>query len=215
MKRLEELSEESENKDIKRMHHFATIALLKASGDIGDLGKAVELLNTILKEHDLPSKWRLEALYSLMEIRLKELQLSPNDETLKEVQKRLHHLEIETEDQKQHFLLANVFRLQSQLALVELNAKKAIGLLDKAQTIADEFDLELLRKRIKEDRDRIEDQLGMLNQLQEQKAPINESIKIVSLDSTLKSIKKDTILEERDKETGNIIEYRKLFALKI
>ncbi|NHK32819.1 MAG: tetratricopeptide repeat protein [Asgard group archaeon] len=215
LKRLEELSGETDNRDIKRMHRFATIVTLKVSGDVGDLGKAVELLNTILKEHDLPSKWRLEALYSLMEIRLIELQISPNEEALKEVQKRLYHLEVETEEQKQHFLLANVYRLQSQLALVELNAKKAIELLEKAQTIAEEFDLELLRKKIKEDRDKIDNQLDMWNELQVQKAPINESIKHVSLESTTKNIKKDTILEERDEETGNIIEYRKLFALKI
>ena len=102
-----------------------------------------------------------------------------------------------------------------KVALVELDAKKAIEFLEKSQTIAEEFDLELLRKRIKEDRDKIDNQLDMLNQLQEQKAPINESIKLVSLDSTAKDIKKDTILEERDEETGNIIEYRKLFTLKI
>jgi tetratricopeptide (TPR) repeat protein len=215
LNRLEQLAEETEMKHITQRYHLATITTLKASGDIGDLGKAVELLNALLKEHDLSSYMRLEALYSLMEIHLKELQLSPNEDTLKEVQKRLHHLEVETEEQNQHFLLANVYRLQSQLALVELDAKKAVELLEEAQTIAEEFDLELLRKRIKEDRDKIEEQIGMWDKLQNQKAPINEAIKHVSLEGTVKSIKKDTILEERDEETGNIIEYRKLFALKI
>ncbi|NHJ39844.1 MAG: tetratricopeptide repeat protein [Asgard group archaeon] len=214
LKRLEQLSKETGMKHITQRYHLATIETLKASGDIGNYGKAVELLNTCLKDYDLPSHLRLEALYSLMEIRLMELQLAPSDEALKEVQKRLNHLEVETEEQKQHFLLANVYRLQSQLALVELNAEKAIELLEKAQIIADEFDLELLRKRIKEDQNKIEDQIGMWNKLQSQKAPINETIKHVSLESTVKNIKKDTILEERD-ESGLIIEYRKLFALKI
>ncbi len=55
----------------------------------------------------------------------------------------------------------------------------------------------------------------MWNELQEQKAPLEETLKLVSLESTVDTIKKETILENRDKETGKIIEYRKLFALKI
>ena len=42
-----------------------------------------------------------------------------------------------------------------------------------------------------------------------------ETVKLTSLENTMQSIKQETVLEERDEETGKIIEYRKLFALKI
>jgi hypothetical protein len=50
---------------------------------------------------------------------------------------------------------------------------------------------------------------------QEQNVPIDETVKLVSLENTTKSIKQETVLEKRDQETGEIIEYRKLFALRI
>ncbi len=215
LKRLGQISNETGFERIGRTYRFASILVLKASGDISDLVEATKLLSSFLAEEDLPSFWRLDALYSLLEIRIKELQLSTTDATLTEVKKQAIHLEVEAEEQQHRWLLANVYRLQSQLALVELDAKKAIELLEKAQVIAEEINVELLKKEIKEDQEKIEQQLSMWNKLQEQKAPLIETVKLVSLENSLKSIKQETVLEERDKETGEIIEYRKLFALKI
>ena len=55
----------------------------------------------------------------------------------------------------------------------------------------------------------------MWKNLQEKNAPISETFKLVSLESIVKNFKEETVIEEKDKETGEIIEYRKLFALKI
>ena len=64
-------------------------------------------------------------------------------------------------------------------------------------------------------REKINQQLSMLQEFQKQNAPISETVKLVSLENTAQSIKHETVLEERDQETGEIIEYRKLFSLKI
>lgn len=194
---------------------YSIVLLLKASGNISDWGRAAELLKAFLKEENLPSYLRFDALYALLEIHLKELHLSATEESLAKVRKQMIRLEVEAEEQQLPWMLANVYRLQSQLALIELDAQKAIELLEKAQSIAEEIDVELLKKEIREDQEKIEKQLGMWNKLQEQKAPINETLKHVSLEKIAKSIKQITVLEERDEETGKIIEYRKLFALKI
>jgi tetratricopeptide (TPR) repeat protein len=205
LKRLEHISNETGFERIGRTYHFASILILKASGKISDL----------IAEEDLPSFWRLDALYSLLEIRIKELQLSTTVAALTEVKKQAIRLEVEAEEQKLQWLLADVYRLHSQLALVALDIKGAIEFLEKAQLIAEEINVELLKERIKTDQEKIEQQHTVWNKLQEQKAPIGETVKLVSLESTVKNIKKDTILEERDEETGKIIEYRKLFALKL
>ena len=172
-------------------------------------------MKAYLADENLPSWRRLGALYTFLEIRLKELQLSPNEESLREVQKRIHHLEFEAEERQLEWFLANVYRLQSQLALVELDVKKALEFLEKAQIIANKIDVELLKNEIKKDREKIDQQLAMLQKFHEQNAPISETMKLVSLENTVKNIKQETVLEEIDKETGEIIEYRKLFALKI
>ena len=75
-----------------------------------------------------------------------------------------------------------MYRLHSQYALIELNAKKALEFLEKAQTIADEIDVELLKKKIMDDQGKIKKQLSMLRMLEEQKAPLSETVKLVSLE---------------------------------
>lgn len=213
--RLKEISEETGFDWIDQKYRFASVLVLKASGDIGDLGQAVKLLKEILQEQDLSPYFRLDILYSLLEIRLKELHFSTNEKSLNEFRKQVIRLEVEAEEQQYQQLLANVYRLQSQLALVELDIKEAIELLDKAQIIADEINIELLMKAIREDREKIQRQSIVWNELQERKAPISETVKHVSLDTTLKNIKQETVIEEKDRESGKILEYRKLFALKI
>jgi hypothetical protein len=215
LNQLKQISTETGYKSINQIYQLASIIVLKESGDISELGNAVKLIDEFLAEKDIPLDWRLEALYSLLEIRIKELQLSPNIETLREVQKRLHHLEVVAEEEPLLWLLANIYRLQSRLALIQLDPQRAIELLNKAQNIAEEIKVVLLKKKIEEDREKINQQLDMWNKLQEQKAPINETIKLISLESTAKNIKKDTVIEERDKESGKVIEYRKLFTLKL
>ncbi len=213
--RLEQLSKEISLEKFSLKAYLASILILKASGDISDLGEAVKLLKEILTKENLDPGSRLEALYSLLEIRIKELQISATKESLIEVKKQAIRLEVEAEERQYKWLLGNVYRLQSQLALIEIDADTAIDLLKKAENIAIENKNEFLKEKITEDHEKINQQLGLLQQLQERKAPLSETVKLASLENTIQKIKKETVLEERDEETGKIIEYRKLFALKI
>jgi tetratricopeptide (TPR) repeat protein len=217
LEHMKQLNEKSDFKTTKLQYRFATILVLKASKDFSDWGQAAKLLEEFLKLDlvDPYFQFRQDALYALLEIRVKELQFTTTEDALEEVKKQAIRLEVEAKEKQLHWLLANVYRLQSQLALVELDLKKALELLDAAQEIADEIGVELLKKEIKQDREKIDKQLAMLQKFQEQQAPISETMKLASLETTVKDIKQETVLEERDKETGEIINYRKLFALKI
>ena len=212
---LQQLNEETGIDSINWIYRFSSVMVLKASGEISELSQAVDLLKELLQEQDLEPNNRLDILYSLLEIRLMELQLSPDKDSLDEFRKQVIRLEVEAKEQKYLQLLVNVCRVESQLELIELDIKKAIESLDKAQVIADEINIELLHKALRDDREKIERQLVKWNELREQKAPLSKTVNLVSLANTLENIKRDTVIEERDKQTGKIIEYRKLFVLKI
>lgn len=213
--RLKQISQETNIETINQYYHFASILLLKASGEISALAEAIKLLKEALAKEDLAPSWRLEALYSLLEIRIKELQISATKEALAEVKKQAIRLEVEAEERQHRWLLGNVYRLQSQLALIDIDAETAIDLLEKTEKIAVETKNEYLKEKVNGDREKINQQLDMLQKLQERKAPISETVKLASLVNTMQNIKEETVIEERDKETGKVIEYRKLFALKI
>ncbi|MHA1210979.1 MAG: tetratricopeptide repeat protein [Candidatus Heimdallarchaeota archaeon] len=213
--RLEQIDTETGFERTNIFYRFANIKFLITCGNLSELAKAAGLLNEFLQEDDLPSDWKLDALYTLLEIRIKELTLSPTEANLTGAKKQAIRLEVEAEEQQLQWFLANVYRLQSQLALIELDVKEALALLQKAQIIAEEIEVELLKKKIKEDQEKIKQQLNMFHKLQEQKSPLSEIVKLASLETTVKSIAQETVLEERDKKTGQIIEYRKLFTLKM
>jgi tetratricopeptide (TPR) repeat protein len=212
---LEQISQKTGFEHIKRTHYFASIIVLKANGAISDLVEATKMLNDYLSIDDLSSNRRLDALYALLEIRIKELQITSSAEALEEVRKQAIRLEVEAKERQYQWLLGNVYRLQSQLALIDMDADKALDLLKKAENNAIETKNDFLKAKVSEDLEKINQQLGMLQKLQERKAPISESVKLASLEKTMQGIKQETVLEERDEETGKIIEYRKLFALKI
>ena len=188
--------------------------LYRASTNISDWVKAAELLTNILQNIDLFDYYKTDILFSLLEIRIKELQIQPTKEALTAVQKQLNDLQREAEDKKIYMVLVNTYRLKSKIALVELDVKKALELLVTARTLAEERNLELLVQQILKEEQKINEQLSMWNKFQEENAPLKDLLREVQLETTAQEIAKDSVLEVWNKETETVVEYRKLFAIK-
>lgn len=197
------------------MSYTNLLQFYKASTDIQDWSKAVVFAEKFLSGEDAYAEWRVDALYSILEIRLRELQINANEESLIKVRKHIDEVFREAEEKQQHNMIVNLYKLKAQLALVELDVKKAVDMLVTARTIAIEKDLELLAQGITEEQKKLKDQISMWTKFQEKNLPLVDTLKQVSLVSTVQEIAKDTVVEKRDEETGKTIEYRKLFALKI
>ncbi|MHA1212247.1 MAG: hypothetical protein ACTSSH_07285, partial [Candidatus Heimdallarchaeota archaeon] len=90
-----------------------------------------------------------------------------------------------------------------------------VELLITAKTLAKEKNLQFIVTNIQEEQAKLEQQQNMWNRMKEQKVPLKDTLKEVHLDSSAKKLASETILEVRDERTGDVIEYRKLFALKI
>ncbi|NPE09109.1 MAG: phage tail tape measure protein [Asgard group archaeon] len=215
LQELKDLSKESDFDQITHNYKLAEVLILKESTRMQDWFKAVEILEELIASGKLKKGSQVDALYHIVEIRLKELQVTADQEILTEVKNQIETIQTYAEDTKQFSLLANIYRLKSQLALVELNAKKAVELLITAKTIAEERSLQSIAANIKEEQAKLEQQQNMWNRLKEQKAPIQETLKEVHLDNSVKQLAKETVIEVQDERTGDVIEYRKLFALKI
>lgn len=215
LNQLEKIRDEENLKQYDELHKFASIQFYKASTDIRDWSKAVTFAEKFISGEDAYSEWRVDALYSILEIRLRELQINANEESLIQVSKQIDEVFQKAEEKQQHNMIVNLYRLKAQLALVELDVKKAVDMLVTARTIAKEKGLELLVQNITKEEKKLEEQISMWTKFQEQKLPLVDTLKQVSLENTVQNIAKDTVVEVRDEETGKTIEYRKLFALKI
>jgi len=215
LQELKELSIEAGFDQINRTYQLAKVLVLKESTRIQDWLKANEILEEIVKEGKLSKGSQIDALFHLVEIRLKELQVTADQDILVEVKKQIEIIQKHAEEGQQYTMIANLYRLKSQLALVELDAEKAVELLITAKTLAKEKNLQFILTNIQEEQAKLEQQQNMWNRMKEQKAPLKETLKEAHLDSSAKKLANETILEVRDERTGDVIEYRKLFSLKI
>jgi tetratricopeptide (TPR) repeat protein len=212
---LGKLSDTTEVKWIKNSHRFNSALVLKASSQMTDWIQAIEILKGIIADEDTYPNLRTDSLYQLVTLYLKELQISADKLVLENVKEQISNLKENAEDRKHYHLLVNIYRMQSQLALIELDLKKAVNYLATARVIAEEKGIEVAVKRIEREQEKLNDQMSMWNGFQKNNAPITETIKHVPLKNTTEEITKETLIEVRDEESGKIIEYRKLFALKI
>ena len=206
---------EVNEKHVTNFYKLASALMLKTDTRIRKWIEAEQLLEQILEEEELAPLLRLIALLNLAELLLRELQHSGNKEILQEIEKTFTKLYAIAE--KEHFynLLINTLRLQSQLALVELSPQKALQFLSQALIISKDKKLEKLTEEITSEQQKLIEQIAKWEGFQEKKAPISETLKHVKLENGIKRISKETVLEVKDEETGKVIEYRKLFVLKI
>ncbi|NHJ32096.1 MAG: tetratricopeptide repeat protein [Asgard group archaeon] len=187
--------------------------VLKASKNIHDLSKASVIFEDLLKKEDL--MFDLSSLFQLTLIRLMELQVTPNQKTLENVKENIEKLQKLAEERQHNYFLIEIYRLKSQLALIELKVEKALELLITAKTLAEEKGSTLQAQGIAKEQAQLKEQLSMWQQLQKENSSLVETIKQVPLENSIKRITRDTLIESRDEKTGKIIEYRKLFSLKI
>lgn len=210
---LNEFNNTIHSVDVNEDFVIASALVLKASNQIRDLGKAADLLEELLKQDS--TRNLLFISLNLIAINLKELQLSPNEANLDKVNKQIRNLQEMAERQRYIYLQIEIFQLKSQLALIELKAEKALEYLMTAKTLASEKGSILQEENIIQEIDQLNKQLDMWKQLQAKNSPLTETIKQIPFDKTINRISKEAIVEERDEKTGKIIEYRKLFALKL
>ncbi|NHJ49492.1 MAG: hypothetical protein FK733_17010 [Asgard group archaeon] len=212
---LEQLHNNSDNPHIKARYQFAQILMLKESTKVQDWFKAIELIEKLLADETFPEYYHYDVLYNLVELRLKELQLTADKEILAEVKKQIDKIQNYAEKDNQSYLTTNLYRLKSQLALVELDVEKAIEFLVTAKTIATERNYYLIVDNIQKDLAKIDEQKKMWINLQDQKAPIEDALKQIKIDNSAREIASETIVEVRAEGTDEVINYRKLFALKL
>lgn len=212
---LKRISNEVEEKRVDTYYKLAKALVLKTDTRIRRWVEAELIFEEILEDKELIPYFTIVALLNLTELQFRELQLSANKEELQEIKRNITKLYAIADKGQFYNLLICTLRLQSQIALVELDPQKALQLLSQALILSKDIGLKKLDSEIISEQKQINEQLKKWEGFKEEKTPFSEILKHVSLENGIKNISKEAVLEERDKKSGVIIEYRKLFALKI
>lgn len=158
--------------------------LLKTSNLPSKQAKSKEILKEIVEKSPL-FEATSRALLNLCDLLLYELRETNNLKLLNEIQFYLNQLISISKNQPSYSLMAEAHLLQSNLALLTLDLKRAQESITQAQHIAEKYGLNQLAEKISIEQDELLNQTSRWEALRNSKATIAELINLVHFDEHL------------------------------
>ncbi len=209
-----------QNQDEKKFslnYQYAKAYFLKSSDRMKDWTEASKIFEELLNEDEENiSGWtRLSLLLYTSELLFKEIQMTGNEELLKELKQNIEN--VLSIAKKEHYELQeiNALNLKAQIALIELKPERAKEILVQAIEISKEKKHQVMEEELLEELKQLEDQFDFWMKFSEKKQPLTVSVKHVSLGNTIRKMAQTTDIEVRDEKSGEVIEYRRLFEISI
>ncbi len=170
------------NKFVKLRYKIAQALLLKSSPRTINKAKAQEILIELNQDEVIDHELTIFAKLNLCELLLTELRNTGNENVLVEFKELVEDLHNFAKEQNSWSLLAEIYLLQSSLALIELNLDKAQNLTNQAQIIADTKGLSNLSIKISNQFDRLIENQQTLERMVNESAPLAEILEEVHLE---------------------------------
>ncbi len=212
---LRDFSKELDDDEINQLSLLASALILKTNKGIREWNKAIVILEELLENEALSTLIFINATLNLCELLIREIELTGDVGILDSIQTHLTKLQNIAENQKIHWLLIEILRLKSQIALLVFDIIKARELLEAALRVSQKKRIEKLTIEIINEQIEIEEKITIWKKLQELDAPLIETLKHVHLLNNIVEINQKTATVKTCSGEKNTIEYRKLFSLKI
>ena len=190
---LRSLVDESKDITLKRSYNFSEALILKTSTSQRDLLKAELLLENLLKE-EISFPFRIRIMIALSDVFLQEIKHideKDNFENLKSIVKDLSSL---AANKNSIYLTCQTIILQSKLAMVERKKANAEKLLVKALDLANNFNLDKLKKIIWKEQEKLEQDSSAIQQLHKD-VKIIDIIDLLKIENGLEDLKKTSTSE--------------------
>jgi tetratricopeptide (TPR) repeat protein len=202
LQRLQEFNDKEKNKVINQIYRLAKAIILKTSERVFKRAEAQQLFQEISVEEITQFEHVITAKKNFCELLIQELQTSGNEEILREIKELLQQLLTIAENQQSHSLFAEIYLIQSKIALLELDITLARQLLSQAQQIAEEKGLQGLLMVISREYDSLLNQSSKLSELADTDVPMAKRLELAELESMVTRMvrKKADILEISEEE---------------
>jgi len=151
--KMQEIQDREDNQFIKLYTDITQGLILKSENRIKSQADAQRIFEKILTDDTINHEISIFALLNLCELLLYELRTTGEEEILGEISQyvdKLHQIAIDNESSS---LQAEVYLIQSRLALIQLNIDQARRLLTQAQLISEVKGLKRLAILISKDHD--------------------------------------------------------------
>jgi tetratricopeptide (TPR) repeat protein len=188
LSQLKETSEIGQNKIIEQEYKLCLALVLKMSGRVVQRAEAQNILTEIANSEILNHEVTVDAMLNLFELLLFELRTTGNQDVLAEVKDLSQKLLSIAKSQESFARLAEVYHLQSKLALLELDVKQSQYLLTQAQLIAETKGLYRLAQSISNEFDSLLNDLSKWDDYIDRNASISERYELAELENMMGAI---------------------------
>ena len=204
LKKLDQVYKTTNIRSIEQRHKLANALILKTSEQTRNQAKAIVLFEQVIEAEIVDHSLTVKSMVNLCDLLIKELTQTAEAELITEIRDLVGKLQQIAEEQSSDSILVEIYRLRALLSLAELDLKEARSLLQKGLTLAEEKSLESIASDIREEQRELEKQIKLWEELQERKAPLEETLRYVKIERSAKNLQHE--------ET---VTYKKLFSLKI
>ena len=185
LKRLEQISNQEDNKLVNLYFRLSKALMLKISPRVLNLVKAEEILRQIIDEDIIHFECTIVALLNLCDLLLSELRMTNDMVVLTEIAPLITRLLKIAEDNHSYWILGEVFLLKAKLELLSFDMKKSRQYLTQAQNLAEKYDLNNLAKRISIEHDNLLKQLSIWENLKKSNASLTERMEFARLNDQI------------------------------
>jgi tetratricopeptide (TPR) repeat protein len=198
--KLEQINEKHENKLVLQQYSIAEALLLKTSSRTPKRAKAEELLRNVIEEEIVDHTITTIAYLNLCDLLLEELRIMGDQDVFNELVVLIDQLFEIAKKQYSFALMAETYWLKSQLALINLDLKKAKSLLLQAQLIAEEKELHRLALKISKEHDELIEQMDKWKAILNKEASLSERLVLTNFDKVLARIIRNEEFDIQDFE---------------
>ncbi|MFX0042065.1 MAG: tetratricopeptide repeat protein [Candidatus Hodarchaeota archaeon] len=192
---LEQIYKQLKDKPTTLLYLYNKAILLKTSSRASNRAKAEELLKQLLEEEDLPFEHNTRVLLNLCELLLIELRITNDSEVLEEIESLITQLLKVAEESHSFWILGEIYLLQSKLALVSFDLKKARRKMIKGQELAENYGLNRLAIKISNEHDELLKQLSIWESFESSKTPLADRIELARLNEQIGNMTRRRVIE--------------------
>ena len=174
---------EGDNKRLEAIYRVAYALLLKSKPRARNIYEAQEMLKQLIDSKVAKFEITVIAMLNLCDLYLYELNVSNDEDILKEINKVLQKLLLIAKKHNSFHLWAELYLIQAKFALVQLDLKNARILLTKAQKLADSKGLTQLAMNISKTHDDLLEKFNLWKSLSQSKLSLSGRIKLAKIEN--------------------------------
>lgn len=204
LQKLQQINSKEENKVINQVYRLSKAIVLRTDDRLASMAEAQQLFQEIAQEEEILNiEYTVVSILYLCESLLLELRTTGDEEIISEVKALLAQSREIVEKQYSYPWLAQIFWLESKLALLELDIKRSQRLLSKAISLAEEKGLRKLAEQITKEQELFTKQISQWERILELKPSPKEVIELTQLEDLLELMINKKLYRKEDE----VIEY--------